>query len=75
MSYTLAEATVFYEAAKKAYTAALTSKEYSIKDRQLARQNMEKLLGEMNRWKKVIADINAGKSQKIKVNRFVPLDG
>ncbi len=74
MAYTLAEVTVFYEAAKASYLACLTSQEYTIKDRELKRANLDILRDEMNRWKKKVDDLTDGKSQKKKVSQFVPLD-
>ena len=72
--YTLAEITAFYEAAKTNYLACLNSKEYSIKDRELKRENLDTLRTEMNRWKDKMDSVTAGDSQKKKVSMFVPRD-
>ena len=74
--YTKAEAQEFYDAAKQGYLAALKMKEYEIKDRKAKRQEIEKQLAEMDRWKKYLDDLgdDGTGTPKIKVKRFVPRD-
>ena len=73
-TYTEAEIQIFYDAAKTNYLACLNSREYSRKDRELKRVNLETLLGEMNRWKNKLDSVIAGDSQAKKVSLFVPVD-
>ena len=73
-TYTEAELSIFYEAAKKNYLACLNSKEYSIKDRDLKREDLKTLKGEMTDWKTKLESVAAGDSTKKKVSLAVPLD-
>jgi len=75
MSYTSAEATAFYEAARDAYLKCLSSKEYNIKDRGIVREKLDLLRAEMDKWKKIVDDYADGITPgKIKIKRFVPKD-
>lgn len=77
MSYSLTEATEFYTAAKQGYLSALKMSEYSIKDRSAKREAIDKLKNEMDKWKRIIDNINAGQDPDhpvIPVSRFVPID-
>lgn len=64
MTWTLSEATEFYDLAKAAYMAAVEGKSYNINtggtSRALTRQELETLKNEMLYWKKVIDNINSG---------------
>ena len=77
MSYSLIEAQEFYDAAKQGYLSALKMSEYSIKDRSPKRESIDKLKKEMDKWKRIIDNINAGEDPNnptIPVARFVPVD-
>jgi hypothetical protein len=72
--YSKVEIQAFYDAAKRNYLACMNSKEYSIKDRSVQREDLKILRGEMNLWKEKLDNINAGKTQKKKFSRFLPMD-
>lgn len=75
MSFTEAEITEFYTAAKQAYKNALHLQEYSIKDREAKRAKLETLKQEMLYWKKQIDETEAGETPgAIKVKRGLPFD-
>jgi len=73
-TYTLAEVTTFYEAAKSQYLKALNSDEYTIKDRELKRQKLDSLRNEMDRWKTKMDQLTAGQNSKKRVSLHVPID-
>ena len=69
-SYTLSEATEFYEEAKTAYKNALTNKRYGVSGREKENQALTSLKKEMLYWKGQIDIIN-GKGG-INVKKVIP---
>ena len=73
--FTLVEAQAFQAAAKVAYTAAIGGKRYEIKDRMLARQDIEQLLKTLTKWTKYVDDLSEGNDpdNPIEIKRIVPV--
>lgn len=74
MIWTIAEATQFYEESKAGYLSALKMKEYTIKDREVKRHNLESYEKSMIRWKSILNQLQEGGRGGIPVRRVTPLN-
>ncbi len=71
MAYTIAQAQKFFDAAEKNYLKALNAQEYTVKDREIIRARLSILSGEMDKWNRVLTQLNSGKGTGPKAKRAV----
>jgi hypothetical protein len=61
--YTQSEAQSFFDAAKAAYLAALSTKSYQIKDRAKYNQELNQLKTEMDSWAQIVSSYSTTSSK------------
>ena len=74
--FTAEEANAFYLAAKEAYTAVLTGKQYKFKGRELTRHDVDEIKREMFYWKKYKDTLDAGgdPDAAVVIEQGIPVD-
>ncbi len=72
-SYTLEEATAFFDAAKAAYLNALTNRKYDVGSRSKENQSIADLKKNMDFWALEVAKIGGALPRGPRVKRVVPI--